>query len=180
MHAAVETLIQEADFSPRVALAVVKAMGNVVEQSQFVTVPVLDSRVAKLTADTDSRFSGLRAEVDARFAEVRAEINARFAELRAEMDGRFAEARAEMLTEFARVRTEMHTGFAQLRSEMHSGFAEVRADRHVLVAQFDAKLATMKTQLVFWVVGTMVANNYLPQIVSAITDAIAALIQRLG
>jgi len=169
MHAAVDTLIQEADFSPRVALAVVKAMGSVVEQSQIVTVPVLDSRVAKLTAEIDSRFAALRAEVDSRFAEARAE-----------MDARFAEARAEMLTEFAKVRTEMYTGFAQLRSEMQSGFAEVKADREVLVAQFDAKLAAMKTQLVFWIVGTMVANNYLPQIVSAITDAIAALIQRLG
>ena len=63
MHAAVDTLIQEADFSPRVAFALVKAMGSVVEQSQLVTVPVLDSRVAKLTVEMDTRFAELRAEM---------------------------------------------------------------------------------------------------------------------
>lgn len=133
MHAALDILTQEGDFSPKSSLTLVKAMNVVVERAQFVTVPVLDSRLAELRAE-------FRIEMNQRFAEV----DVRFAELRHDMNARFAEADA---------RTE------------------------VRFAQFETKLAKTKNQLVFWILGAMIGNNYLPQIVSTLTDAIAGVIR---
>jgi len=45
---AVELLIQKGGFEPRVALGIAEAMETSMTQAQFVTVPVLDARVAQL------------------------------------------------------------------------------------------------------------------------------------
>ena len=41
-------------------------------------------------------------------------------------------------------------------------------------AAFDVKLAKMETRLIFWIIAITVGNNYLPQIVSTVTNAISA------
>ena len=41
------------------------------------------------------------------------------------------------------------------------------------IAPIDVKLATLKSDLILWIIGITVGNNYLPQIVSSIIKAIA-------
>jgi hypothetical protein len=45
----VERLVQKANFQPRVALAVAEAIENAMTNSQLVTVPILDTRLAAVS-----------------------------------------------------------------------------------------------------------------------------------
>lgn len=63
MHAAVKILVDEAQFSPQVALAVTRAMDVVIKDAQLVTIPVLDARLAELKAELKGDIKDLRSEM---------------------------------------------------------------------------------------------------------------------
>ena len=85
MHAEmIDLLSGKGKFPTEQALALAEAIDMAIDKAQFVTVPILDARVATL----DVRF----AAIDARFAAV----EARIARLEARMDSGFAVMEAKM------------------------------------------------------------------------------------
>jgi hypothetical protein len=89
MHAAtVELLVKKARLEPDIALAFAEAMDLGMVDAQLVTVPILDSRFAKLEGRLDARF----AAVDGRFAA----IDARFTALEGRLDDRLLVLEAKM------------------------------------------------------------------------------------
>lgn len=71
----VELLVKKANFQPLVALAVAEAIDGAMRDSQFVTVPILDARVADLRADTQAILSRLENKIDVTQASLSKEID---------------------------------------------------------------------------------------------------------
>jgi len=59
----VELLVRKAKFEPQVALAVAEAIDNAMTDAKFVTVPILDARLADLRAELRSDISKVENEV---------------------------------------------------------------------------------------------------------------------
>jgi hypothetical protein len=87
----IDLLSGKGKFPTEQALVLAEAIDMAIEKTQFVTVPILDARVATL----DVRFAAIDvrfAAIDARFASV----EARIARLEARMDSGFAVMEAKM------------------------------------------------------------------------------------
>ena len=65
-QAAVDVLIEKGKFEPYVALAVAEAIDTAMAQSQIVTVPILDERLAELKADTRIALVSLKSHLEKR------------------------------------------------------------------------------------------------------------------
>ncbi len=70
----IELLSEKGKFSMEQALILAEAMDQVVERTQFVTVPILDARLATVTARIDSS----EARLDARIDSLEAKLDAKF------------------------------------------------------------------------------------------------------
>jgi hypothetical protein len=79
-------------------------------------------------------------------------MGARFAALEARIDQRFATVDVRLAAIDARLREQD--------------------------ARLDARLASMQLHLIFWILGAMAGNNYLPQIASALGRAIESVAAR--
>jgi hypothetical protein len=77
----IELLSAKGEFSMKQSLVLAEAMDQVIEKAQFVTVPILDARLATVTA----RIDVLEGKMDARFASV----DARFDSMEAKFDAKF-------------------------------------------------------------------------------------------
>ena len=108
MHAAtVELLEQKAHLDPDTALAVATAIDMALQNTQVVTVPVLEARLLAFEAKVDGRFSAFEARIDGRFAA-----------LSAEMDGRFAVSNAEMKAGFASLEAKWSAAHEKSKAEL--------------------------------------------------------------
>jgi hypothetical protein len=82
----IELLSGKGKFSMEQSLILAEEMDQVIEKAQFVTVPILDARLATLEGRMDARFASQEAKTDARFASV----DARFDSMETKLDARFA------------------------------------------------------------------------------------------
>lgn len=146
--ATVNQLMDKADFPPSTALAIAEAFDIAMTHAQVVTVPVMDARFALLEARLDQRFGALQSRVDQRFGA----LESRFAIV----DARFAAVEAR---------------FTALEGKIDARFREQDA-------RLDARLARMQLHLIFWILGAMVGNNYLPQMAAALGRAIESIAAR--
>ncbi len=81
----IELLSEKGKFSMEQALILAEAMDQVVERTQFVTVPILDARLATVTARIDSSEAKLNARIDSS----EARLDARIDSLEAKLDAKF-------------------------------------------------------------------------------------------
>jgi hypothetical protein len=63
----IELLSGKGKFSMEQALTLAEAMDGVIEKAQFVTIPILDARLAMVTARIDALEAKLDAKFDAKF-----------------------------------------------------------------------------------------------------------------
>jgi len=82
----IELLSGKGKFSMEQSLILAEAMDQVIEKAQFVTVPILDTRLATVTARIDT----LEGRMDARFASQEAKTDARFDSMETKLDAPFA------------------------------------------------------------------------------------------
>jgi hypothetical protein len=78
---AVELLIENCGFEPRVALGIAEAIETSMTQAQIITTPILDARVAQLEAKIDTRAAQLEAKIDTQVARLEVKIESVKAEL---------------------------------------------------------------------------------------------------
>jgi hypothetical protein len=82
LHAAtVGILVEKAKFEPEVALGIAEAIELAMTQAQFVTVPILDSRLHGVSAE----IRVLEGKLDASTQRLGAELNAKLAEMEAKL-----------------------------------------------------------------------------------------------
>jgi hypothetical protein len=81
----IELLSGKGAFSMEQALILAEAIDRVVEKSQFVTVPVLDMRIATVTARIDT----LEAQLGARIESGEARLDARIGSVETKLDAKF-------------------------------------------------------------------------------------------
>lgn len=77
--ATVDLLVKKARFEPQVAMAVAEAIDHAMNDSQFVTVPVLDARLSEFRAEVRADLLRLDHKIDTRFSELDRKMDAGFA-----------------------------------------------------------------------------------------------------
>jgi hypothetical protein len=99
--ATVDLLVKKAKFEPPVAMAVAEAIENAMHESQFVTVPILDARLAAFQAEfrgdllrhehnLGGRLVGVDTKIDTTCVDLERKIDMTRAELDNKMDVGFA------------------------------------------------------------------------------------------
>lgn len=83
----IDLLSGKGEFPTEQALVLAEAIDMAIEKTQFVTVPILDARIARLEARMESGFVALNARIDALNARVDA-LEARIDALEAKMDAK--------------------------------------------------------------------------------------------
>ncbi len=105
--ATVEILIEKAHFEPRVAVAVAEAMDEAIDgknrEAQWVTVPILDSRMAVI----DARFTSLEAKFDSKLTSLEARFDGKLTALEAKFDGKFAALETKLDARFRGFKGEL-------------------------------------------------------------------------
>ena len=89
----VELLVAKAHFPTEQALAVAEAIDVAINDSQLVTVPILEARFAAFGVEMNRRFAEVVAEMNKRFAEV----DVRFVALEARIDQKFERFRLQLI-----------------------------------------------------------------------------------
>ena len=86
LHAAtVGILIEKSKFEPEVALGVAEAIELAMTQAQFVTVPILDARLAEIRAEMRVLEGKLEASIQRLSAELNAKLDSKLAEMEARL-----------------------------------------------------------------------------------------------
>ena len=92
----IELLSGKGTFSTEQALILAEAIDHVVDKAQFVTVPMLDTRIATVTARIDAldaklsaRIESGEARLEARISSGETKLNARIDSLEVKMDAKF-------------------------------------------------------------------------------------------
>jgi hypothetical protein len=88
----VELLIRKANFQPQVALAVVEAIDKTIKDAQFVTVSILDARLAELKAMIEVSNERLLKEL----ATTRGQFSAELATTRGHLSKEIANSKGEL------------------------------------------------------------------------------------
>ena len=124
-------------FSMEQALVLAEAIERMVEKAQFVTVPILDARIATVNARIDTS----EAKSGARIESVRAELIARIELVRAELIARIDAVETRLLARIESVRAEL---IARIES------VEARLDARIdsLEAKLDAKFERWTTRII--------------------------------
>ena len=133
--AAVDKLVDKGEFRPQVAQAIAEAVDITIKAANFVTVPVLDARLAAQDAkiaETEARLTGQIAALDTQFT-------AQFAAQDVKMEARFG--RIEKSIESAKVWAALL--YAGLAIALFSALA---VDHHWLVTREDQFVAQMEAR----------------------------------
>ena len=114
----IELLRGKGKFSMEQALVLAEAIERMVEKAQFVTVPILDARIAALTAraDTSEAMSGARIEL------VRAELIARIELVRAELIARIDAVETRLLARIESVEARLDARIDSLEAKLDAKF----------------------------------------------------------
>ena len=103
-QAAVDLLIKKGRLEPQVALAVAEAIDTAMSESQLVTVPILDARLAELKADTQvslMRLEGVikatRIELDKKIDLATAQLDKKLEVLGANLEKKMEAFKAELV-----------------------------------------------------------------------------------
>jgi hypothetical protein len=110
----VELLIRKANFQPQVALAVVEAIDKTIKDAQFVTVPILDARLAELKAMIEVSNERLLKEL----ATTRGQFSAELAATRGQFSAELATARGQFSAELATTRGHLSKEIANSKGEL--------------------------------------------------------------
>ena len=94
IHAAVvEILIEKSHFEPEVALGIAEAIEVSIVRAEWVTVPILDGRLASIEA----RFNALEVRFNASIQELRHELKSDILRLEARFEARLEQTKAELV-----------------------------------------------------------------------------------
>ena len=106
------------EFSMEQALVLAEAIERMVEKAQFVTVPILDARIATVNAriDTSEAKSGARIEL------VRAELIARIELVRAELIARIDAVETKLVARIASVEARLDARIDSLEAKLDAKF----------------------------------------------------------
>ena len=113
-----ELLRGKGKFSMEQALVLAEAIERMVEKAQFVTVPILDARIATVNAriDTSEAKSGARIEL------VRAELIARIELVRAELIARIDAVETRLLARIESVEARLDARIDSLEAKLDAKF----------------------------------------------------------
>jgi hypothetical protein len=157
----VDLLVKKANFQPQVALAVAEAIYSAMTDSQLVTVPILESRLAEQRADTHSCIANLKLDTQARFAEVRSDI------LRLEKEN--ALTREILSNEIKAARIDFANEIKAARGDFAKDLAVSHAN---LLKEIGVTNERTKSELVRWVLLAMLGSAAIGVAGSSITNAI--------
>jgi len=148
--AAVDLLVKKAKFEPSVAMAVAEAIDNAMNESQFVTVPILDARLAEFRADIrdgllrqDHTIDGTRVSLENKIDATRVEVERKIDATRSEHDKKLDAGFAKVEVGFANI-----GGALAKLQEVITGLSAQMATK--------ADLERTKSELVRWVFATIV------------------------
>jgi len=83
--ATVEFLVDKGGFEPQEALAIAEGVDMAIVQSQLVTVPILDARLADIRADMRVESARLEGRLNERFFSLKADLEAKIERTRADL-----------------------------------------------------------------------------------------------
>jgi hypothetical protein len=161
LHAtAVGILIEKGRFEPEVALGIAEAIEASMMNAQFVTVPILDSRLQELKAQTRISLMSLEATIDRRYNELDAKIDRKFGELDAKMDRRYGELDAKIDRRCGELDAKIDHKFGELDAKIDRRYGELETvmERH-------------KAELIRWVFLVMLGNVALSAGATAVLNA---------
>jgi hypothetical protein len=133
-QAAVDLLIKKGRLEPQTALAVAEAIDTAMSESQLVTVPILDARLAELKADTQVSLMRLEGELGKKIERV--------------------DSKVDVLG--ASFETKLGALGASFDTKLGALGASFDTKLELLAANLEKKMEAFKAELVRWVFGTMV------------------------
>jgi hypothetical protein len=107
----IELLTEKGKFAPAQAVILAAAIDMGIEKAQFVTVPILDARLAAVDArfaDVDARLTRLEPRVESGFASLSARLESGFASLSARLESSSALSNSRIDSLEARMDLKMH------------------------------------------------------------------------
>jgi tRNA U34 5-carboxymethylaminomethyl modifying GTPase MnmE/TrmE len=113
-QAAVDVLIENGKFEPYAALAVAEAIDTAMTQSQIVTVPILDARLAELKADTRISLVSLKSHLERKIDNVEKRIDLSTANLEKKIEVTSAGLGRKIEVTNERTKTELERTRAEL------------------------------------------------------------------
>jgi len=148
----VELLVKKANFQPQVALAVAEAIDNSMRDSQLVTVPILDARLADLKTDTQAALLRLENKLDATKESLSKDLVVTTERLSNEFDVKMERLSKEFDVKMERLSKEFAVKMECLSKE----FA---VKMECLSKEFGVTTERVKAELVRWVVLAMLAST---------------------
>jgi hypothetical protein len=119
MHAeTIDLLSGKGAFSMEQALILAEAIDGVVENTQFVTVPVLDMRIATVTA----RMDALEAKLGARIESGEARLDARISSVETKLTARISSVETKLIERIGSVETKGEARMSSLEARIDAKF----------------------------------------------------------
>lgn len=118
----IELLTEKGKFAPAQAVILAAAIDMGIEKAQFVTVPILDARLAAVDArfaDVDARLTRLEARVESGFASLSARLESSSAALSARLESSFAALSARLESNSALSNSRIDSLEARMDLKMH-------------------------------------------------------------
>jgi hypothetical protein len=193
--ATVDLLVKKAKFEPPVAMAVAEAIDNAMTESQFVTVPILDARLAEFRADIrdgllrqEHTIDGTRVSLENKIDTTRKDLETKIDTTRVDLENKIDATRIDLERKIDATRVDLDRKIDAGFAKVEVGFANVGINfAHVggglaklqeVIAGLSAQMATKadlertKAELVRWVFVTMVGNAVLGAASALIVDAL--------
>ncbi|MEA3177448.1 MAG: hypothetical protein QOI59_971 [Gammaproteobacteria bacterium] len=118
----IELLTEKGKFAPAQAVILAAAIDMGIEKAQFVTVPILDARLAAVDArfaDVDARLTRLEVRVESGFASLSARLESSSAALSARLESSFASLSARLESSSALSYSRIDSLEARMDLKMH-------------------------------------------------------------
>jgi hypothetical protein len=157
--ATVDLLVEKACFEPQVAMAVATAIDSEMNDSRFVTVPILDARLAEFRADVrtdllrlDHKIDQVRVDLERKIDTVRTDLERKIDTVRTDLDLRID-------TLGARLDNKIDVGFARLKEMIAACCTKAEMER-------------TKAELMRWILLTMLGSAAIHAAVTAVVKAL--------
>jgi len=136
----VELLVKKANFQPHVALAVAEAIDNSIRDSQFVTVPILDARVAELKAMIEVTNERLSKEIDVKVGSSSKELEIKIGSVAKDLEIKMGSIAKDLEVKMGSIAKDLEVKMGSITKDL------------------EVKIVGTKAELVRWVLLVMLAS----------------------
>jgi hypothetical protein len=191
---AVDLLMHKGEFEPQVAQAIAEALAVTMTETQVVTVPVLDARLAVLDHKVDGVESRLEKKIDLvgvnlenKIDLVKMDLENKIDLFKMELENKIQSLKMEIESKIQSVKIELESKMESMKMELENKIESVKMDvesvkmelgnkSDLAVARLEKAIevtsATTKAELVRWVFVAMVGSVFLQGVAAAIVNAL--------